>query len=292
MNKQELEALIYLLDDPDENIYSSVSEKLISLGDGIIPELEQSWESDFNALQQERIEHIIHQIQFKKTRTDFENWNIQENPSLREAVFLINQFHYPSIETESLERKIKLIAKDIWLELNTDLTPVEQINVFNHIFYKVHKFKHLKYEDAKLHNYFLSNTLDNKSGTNVIFGLLYQMIALELNIPVYGICLPDQFILARTNKFISDYSKEALEDVHVLFFINPNQGSIFTKREIIKYLQKLNLKRDQRFYLPSNNHNIIKQYLRELLNQYKSLNKTDRVDEIWELLDFIPEEEK
>ena len=45
---REINALFTLIDDPDEEVYSTVSEKLIAYGKGIIPNLEHLWETTLN----------------------------------------------------------------------------------------------------------------------------------------------------------------------------------------------------------------------------------------------------
>jgi hypothetical protein len=74
MIERELKALISLLDDPDDNIYNEVKSKLISYGDDVIPHLENAWETSFNQLLQERIEDIIHFLQFNSIKKGLENW--------------------------------------------------------------------------------------------------------------------------------------------------------------------------------------------------------------------------
>ena len=42
---KEISALFHLIDDPDEEVFNTVSEKIVSLGRGIIPNLENLWEN-------------------------------------------------------------------------------------------------------------------------------------------------------------------------------------------------------------------------------------------------------
>ena len=42
---REITALLHLIDDPDEDVYSTVSDKIISFGKEIIPNLENLWEN-------------------------------------------------------------------------------------------------------------------------------------------------------------------------------------------------------------------------------------------------------
>ena len=45
-----ISALINLLDDPDETIFSQVSQELLSFGDQVVRELEDAWENSFNEI--------------------------------------------------------------------------------------------------------------------------------------------------------------------------------------------------------------------------------------------------
>lgn len=70
INKKELNALIHLLDDPDEGIYSEIKSKFVSLGPPAIPHLESAWEHTYDIIMQKRIEHIIHFIQFQRLKVE------------------------------------------------------------------------------------------------------------------------------------------------------------------------------------------------------------------------------
>ena len=64
LNKKEVTALINLLDDPDEKIFSTIKGKILGLGEKAIPVLEDAWESSVSLLLQTRIENIIHRIHY------------------------------------------------------------------------------------------------------------------------------------------------------------------------------------------------------------------------------------
>jgi hypothetical protein len=71
---KEIQALIKLIDDPDEVVYENVHNKIISIGSVIIPELEHCWENSNNTEVQQRLESIIHQsriCQVERTQPRF-----------------------------------------------------------------------------------------------------------------------------------------------------------------------------------------------------------------------------
>ena len=71
---KEIKALFTLIDDPDEEIYSSISEKIVAYGKGIIPNLEHLWETTLSEDVQQRIEGIIQKLHFTDLLEDFTNW--------------------------------------------------------------------------------------------------------------------------------------------------------------------------------------------------------------------------
>ena len=74
MTKNELNALISLLDDPDEKIFNEIKNKIKSIGSEVIPLLENAWESSFDPLLQNRVENLIHTIQFDDIKRDLSIW--------------------------------------------------------------------------------------------------------------------------------------------------------------------------------------------------------------------------
>ncbi len=76
MNAKELEALIKLLDDSDTEIYKHVEDRLLSMGSEVVPALEKTWESTLDLVLQQRIEELIHKIQFNAVKFELQTWAI------------------------------------------------------------------------------------------------------------------------------------------------------------------------------------------------------------------------
>ena len=82
MDKNEMKALISLLDDDDREVTEHVQDKIISLGKSIIPFLEEEWESNFNPLVQKKIEELIHNLQYQHFDSSLQNWLDNESDDL------------------------------------------------------------------------------------------------------------------------------------------------------------------------------------------------------------------
>ena len=71
---KEILALFHLIDDPDQEVFDSVSSRIVSYGRGIIPNLEDLWENTISNDVQERIELLIHRLHYQDLTEDFTNW--------------------------------------------------------------------------------------------------------------------------------------------------------------------------------------------------------------------------
>lgn len=288
MNQNELQALISLLDDPDENIFQHIKEKILSLGQEIIPLLENAWEYSFDPLIQSRIEDIIHKIQFEKILNELKSWVKSENQDLLEGTLLIAKYQYPDLDEEKVKKQIEQIKQDIWLELNDNLTALEKTRVINHIFFDVHNFSGNTANFHTPQNSYLNNVLESRKGNPLSLSILYIIIAQNLNFPIYGVNLPEHFILAYKdeNNVFPLFSNE--DNNKVLFYINPfSKGSVFSKKEIDAFLKQLNVDPDKSFYEPCSNAEIIKRLIRNLIASYEKLGYPHKSKELKILLEYL-----
>jgi hypothetical protein len=196
MEAPELKALISLLEDPDWTVYEAVKNRLTSLGSEILPELKNSWEKNGDELFLERSSLIISEIQFSETFEQFKTWVSGGGLNLLEGAFLIAKYNFPDIEHEEIYQRIEKIKRDAWLQMNDNLTPLEQIRVLNHIIYNIHKFTRNNTDFYSPKNSYINQVLETKKGNPVSLAILYLVVGNKLGLPVYGVNLSKNFILA------------------------------------------------------------------------------------------------
>ena len=95
----------------------------------------------------------------------------------------------------AMDRILDKIKLDAWLELNYDLTSYEQIKILNYILFDVHKFRGNTTDYHHIDNSLIHKVLTEKTGNPVSISIVYAIIAQRLNIPVYGVNLPQHFVL-------------------------------------------------------------------------------------------------
>lgn len=283
----EIKALISLVDEPDERIFSEIAEKIKSFGADAIPWLEDKWENSFEQHVQQRILNIIHNIQFSNTCTRFELWVKTGNGNLFAAYMLVSRYQYPDLKEEEIIKKIDAIKRDVWMELNDDLTGLEKVKVINHIIYDVHGFTGNTTDFHSPQNSYINTLLETRRGNPLSLGMLYIIIARQLNLPVYGVNIPEHFVLAYTNELPED-RMQFLDEKAVLFYINPfSKGAVFSKKELEQFFEQRKIKPDEVFCKPCSNTDIIRRMINNLINSYSLAGETKKVKELEILQGFL-----
>lgn len=282
MNK-ELEALVKLLDDPDEDISRHVEERLLSYGNGIIGFLESSWEHSFDGLVQQRIENLVHKIQFSDVKNELKLWYQSGAFDILEGMIIINRYQYPDMDSQKIINQIEDIKREIWMQMIYEMSPAEKVKLINHVFYQVFGFSGNTSNHQDPNNSYISQVLESKKGNQISLAVIYSIIAQKLDIPIYGVNLPQHFILA----FV-DESEDTPADEQIVFYINAfNKGFIFGKRDVDSFLKQLNLKPEKHYYEPCSNVDIIRRVLRNLTSSYVKSGNETKVKEIAELIEAV-----
>jgi regulator of sirC expression with transglutaminase-like and TPR domain len=280
INEAEIQSLIRLLDDPDREIYEHVHEKLLSYGPTAITYLENAWEQAFDPIQQERIAELVHEIQFGLVKTDLELWQQSGAFDLLQGVLIINKYQYPDLDEQKIINQIEAIKRDIWMQMMFEGSPAEQVKLINHVLYNIYGFSGNTTNHQDPQNSYLNQVLETKKGNQISLAIIYSIVAQKLDIPIYGVNLPQHFILA----YLDETAKTEFES-GILFYINAfNKGFIFGRRDVDQFLKQLNLKLDKQFYEPCSNTDIVRRILRNLISAYENLGSTEKVQELNELL--------
>ena len=283
----EIVALLTLIDDPDQDVFDAVSEKIVDYGKPIIANLEHLWETTPEEHTQERIELLIHRLHFRDLLEDFRQWNVSGHHDLMLGALLVAKFQYPDLSTSPVLVEIEKIRRNIWLELNNYLTPLEQINIVTSILYSYYGLKGGETNYTEPNEFLLHKTLQAKRGNQIGNGILYLILCELLDIPVRAINLPKQFVIAY---FKPGYSEENLPDPYhkIEFFIDPASGQVFTHQDVESYFKRIAVHPVNSYFKPLLNKQVIIQLLDEFSKCFdgdKEKYKQKELTELSSLLD-------
>ncbi|MFC5269517.1 transglutaminase-like domain-containing protein [Adhaeribacter terreus] len=279
MTNKEIKALISLLEDEDPEISRHVGEQINSLGDAIIPFLEEAWEETLSPDFQKKLEDLIHNLQFSALKSRLIAWKEEGATDLIRGIWLVNTYQYPDVEFASITKAIEQIYYEAWLHVKPEMHPYDQVKALNHAFFKINKFSANTVNFHAPSNSMLHLVLESKRGNPLTLCVIYLTIAQKLGLPVYGVNLPNLFVLT--------YKHEILDQ----FYINVyNKGLILTKTDIDNYLLQLNLNPVEIFYEPCGNLAIVQRSLRNLAFSFEKMNDLEKAAEVTMLLDAITDD--
>ncbi|MCU4173576.1 transglutaminase-like domain-containing protein [Carboxylicivirga sp. N1Y90] len=288
MNKEKIKALITLLDDPNEEIYSSVENELLKERVDIVPELEDAWENSLNGLFQERVEAIIHNIQLNDIKLELRKWLNTDSRDLLHGAFLVCKYQYPELSIDSLKAQLADLRKDIWLELNEHLTSLEKIRIVNHVLFDTHKYSRNTNRFLAPENNFISEVLSTRKGNPISLSIIYSILCKELGLPVFGVNLPKNFILAFMDDSAVKEEGEIKDVTSVLFYVNPiNKGAVLGRKEIEYFVKQQKLKLKEDYFLPCDNAIIVRRLFNNLSYAFDNRGDEVKKNEIKQLLELF-----
>ena len=279
---QSVQALIQLIDDPDDHVYEHVHDQLKSFGSEAIPYLEESWEyMTYGLLFQNRVENLIHEIQVETIRETMKDWIHSEEKDLLEGALIVARFQYPGLDTDRVKAEIERIRRAIWIEMNPNQTSFEKIRTFNQVFFGVNRFEGDSTNYHSPLNSLINTVMETKKGNPLTLSLIYSVIAQSLNLPVYGVNLPNHFLLAYMDEHFINATTGKQSPYGVLFYINPfSKGSILQESDIEQFIAKIKLKEQRAFFEPCPNTQIIKRMITNLITAFQKNGNAQKVNEL------------
>jgi regulator of sirC expression with transglutaminase-like and TPR domain len=286
MDKREIIAMISLLDDTDSEVINTVTGNLVKQGPEVIPELEKAWEGSPNEKIQVRLENLIQEIQFNGAKKDLERWIQTGAEYVLEGAFHVARFQFPDISLSKLNEQVENIRKDVWIEINSNLTALEKVKILNYIIFDLHKFNRNNDDFYAPQNSFINQVFESKKGNPISLAIVYLAVSSKLELPIYGVNLPKNFILAYKDEFRHHDAADESEDI--LFYINPyNKGAVLGRREIDYFISQQQIKPLPSFYVPCSNADIIARLINNLILSFEKLGQVEKITRMKELLRVI-----
>lgn len=279
---REISALLHLIDDPDEEVFGAVSQKIVEYGRPIIPSLEHLWETTPDEGTQTRIELLIHRLHYTDLTEDFRQWSIAGHYDLMLGSLLAAKFQYPDLSTAPVLQEVEKIRRNIWLEMNNYLTPLEQVRIVTGILYGYYSLKGVETSYGAVNDFLLHKVLETKRGNQLSNGILYLILCELLDIPVKAIGIPKQFVLAY---FKPGYSSETNEQIinKIEFYIEPASGQVFSHKDIESYFKRISVPPVPTYFKPLSNKRIIQYLLEEMSNCFNDGTNKYKKDELLKL---------
>ena len=284
---KEISALFNLIDDPDEEVFGAVSNQIVAYGKRIIPNLEHLWETTPDEEAQGRIELLIHQVHYTDLAEDFKQWSLAGHHDLTVGALLVSKFQYPDLSSASTLLEIEKLRRNIWLELNNYLTPLEQIRIVTGILYGYYGLKGTEMSYTEVNDFLIHKTIEAKRGNQICNGILYLILCELLDIPVKAIGVPKQFVLAYFKPGYSSVDDEDEAVNKIEFYIDPTSGQVFTHKDLESYFKRISVPPTHAYFKPLSNKRIIQHLLEELSKCFEDEKVAYKQEELIKLAQLL-----
>ena len=279
MSPEKIQALIHLLDDPNAEVNQTVTKSILDQGISILPDLETAWEGSLDSRYQDRLINLIQEIQVQNTHEILKKWISFEQSDLLKGAYIIARYQYPDLKLQDIQVPVDKIIKDVWLELNNNLTALEKVRILNHILFEVNGFTRNTKNFYSPRNSFINHVFETRKGNPISLGVVYSVIAQSLGLPIYGVNLPKNFILAYKDELLSE---------DILFYINPyNKGAVLGRKEIDFFLKQQDIEPQPSHFVPCSNPEIIVRMLHNLISAYHKSGYREKAEHFEEVLRMI-----
>jgi hypothetical protein len=289
---EEIKALFNLIDDPDEEVFSTIADRLLDYGTPIIPDLEHLWENTLEEGTLERIEQMIYKLRLKDIQQQFITWSELPKPSLFEGALLLVKYQFPELALDNLRHQLEKIRRNIWLELNNYLTPLEQANVIRNILFSYYQIKGVEVNYDKPEDFLVSSPLQSKPGNAFANAIIYAELCQQLEVHAEWINIPKQCILAY---FSADWEPDEVvpnPQEFIQFYVEGTSGHPFSQKDMDQYFLRHNIEPKTVYYKRLSNVRVIKKMILEFSKCFNSPTLQFKRDDLVELARLLDKDVK
>jgi regulator of sirC expression with transglutaminase-like and TPR domain len=287
LDENKINSLIHLLEDDDSQTYALIYDQIMGMGPDLMPYLMDAEDRSINPLLTERLQELYQQLNLGYSINELKNWKLHNSKNLYQGLSILAKYQYPRLELRKISDLINKIRQELWLEVNDNLTALEKVRILNHIFFEVYNFRGDSKDYYAPENSFINDVLMRRKGNPLTLSALYAIVAQSVNIPIYGVSLPRNYMVVYVEKLYSQ-SMDEVRSLDVLFYINPfNRGEIHSQSDIFNYLRRIKMERLEEYYLPCSNVVTLQRSLRNLVDIYTKSGDDRKVNDLSQMLDVL-----
>ncbi len=199
-------------------------------------------------------------------------WKAGGATDLPEGMRLVAAYGYPDLTPKTWQARLAKLYKEVAAAYVPADDPQKRVENLNEVFFGRLGFRANTHHFHAPENSFLNVVLDTRQGMPITLCVLYQLAGNHLGLPLYGVNLPNLFILT-------------YKTPETQFYVNVfNRGILFSRADIDNYIGQLNLPPADVFYQPCTPLDVVARVLRNLALAYDRLGEAPKRDDMEALL--------
>ncbi|MBI3318588.1 MAG: hypothetical protein HYZ90_05550 [Candidatus Omnitrophica bacterium] len=251
-------ALLKLLSDESPEIVETARLKLIEMGEGAVPLLEEAARSHEDPKVRVEAKAVVERIRLAQVGSEWKELSAvpDEELDLERGVFLMAKVSYPGLDPESYRRRLDEMADQIRPNLKSASTLKEQLNLVNQFLFKNQGFRGNWNDYFNPENSYINRVLDRKLGIPVTLSVLYLLVCRRLKLPIQGAGIPGHFMVK-----CNDSKTELFVDAF-------NEGRFLSRPECVQFIVEAGYPYQPEFLTGIGPREILARILRNLILIY------------------------
>ncbi len=277
-SREEVRALLSLMDDPDPFVREKVEERLSDLDEKSVPVLDECREKVDDPELRTRLTELIHDLTFSSFEQEFLEileGGVDSPADLERGQLLLCRLDNPTLRTDLYRRQLDKMAARLGPSIHAGLSAGEQLQTFVSFFFEKEYFKGAESDYMNPDNSFLHKVLQRRRGTPISLSMVMLFVARRLELPIYGVNMPMHFLL----KYESGNQSTLFDPFNRGRVISIDQCSYFLRNHGVEPLP--------RHFERAPEREILARSVRNLVFSFEKENKPERVDELKRLLLYI-----
>ncbi|MEX0661664.1 MAG: transglutaminase-like domain-containing protein [Balneolaceae bacterium] len=277
-DKNEIESLIFLLEDPDPNVQIGVKNRFQELGEQAVPLLDQYRSESIHDSERKTINEIIYNITYGSLLEDFTDLvelGINDRRQLEKAILLLARFGNPTLRTLEYSKKLDKIAQQIGSDIAYTPSLSEKMHIMLQFIFRDLRFRgdSKNYHDTE--NAFLDRVIDRRKGLPIILSLIVMFVSRRLDLPFHGVNMPIHFML-----MYQTHNQEILIDPF-------DGGTIVSYDQCYYFLKKNGIEPRPEHLQKADETEILARCIRNLMHSYAKNEQNDKVKDLKNLLNIV-----
>lgn len=274
----EIESLIYLLDDPDPTVQSGVKNRFKELGENAVPLLDQYRSESVKDSERKSINEVLYFITIESLFEDFSGlieFGIKSRADLEDALLMLARFGNPTLRTGEYRRKLDDLSAQISSKVASTPSITEKMQIILHFVFRELRFRGDADKYHNLDNAYLDRVIDRRKGLPIMLSMVVVFIAQRLGIPFYGVNMPIHFML-----MYETHNQQILIDPF-------DGGTIVTYNQCYYFLKKNGIDPRPEHLMKADYKEVLIRTIRNLINSYSKVNDSRKMEDLQKLLHII-----
>jgi len=276
IDKREMWAMFNLLDDPQPSIQDALKERMLLIGEEVVPELRDLVQRN-NGRNAGYVEDIVDIIRMNNTLQRLgQSYQIQNpDPDLEENVFTMVKYGYPDAEIESYRKRLDEMGKDVVIHAGTHASPMDRFMKMRSYLFSELSFMGNKNDYYNPDNSFFNRVMDLRRGIPITLSVLMLLVGRRAKISLQGIGMPMHFLLK-------------YDDGTRTFFIDAfNAGLIITQEQARAMLATTGMTFQSHMLDVVSDKEIIERMWRNLFLAYQQIGNEREMQRVGQIISYI-----